>query len=233
MKPGKVALQMITGINRLKGRYGAMEWYVRFMAEHRAGFPPEGISYGDWKAIALAWAERNVNRLLQGNVPLERIMVDETAFRRWREGHWAHLERPTEEQGTPEIVHPLPRGYIAKGGKVSKVRRSTPPPHDYGPDGEIEWTDAERKAGIPQKITRLNFGETAGIVNACAYARKIERAENDSYLMRKRPDADEYRHHATESVPKDMFSEGEDPKEERHDQDIDIGGEGTLDGLDQ
>jgi DNA-directed RNA polymerase specialized sigma subunit len=200
--PGKAAILTIIGTKRLGGTRGGRDWYERFLAAHRTGPAPSGVTPSEWEAISKAWAWRETERTLQGLMRGDLVVAEKVAFLMWRQGYYENLYKAEVPDGCPDlIVRCLPRGYEPKGGKTPTSRKGSPAPASlWGEEEEtpVVWTPEDLATGVPRKIAGGNhFENTVHIPKVCA-----ERLLED-YLRQ----TDELRAHTTLE-----FTKAVDPK---------------------
>jgi hypothetical protein len=200
---GNEALEEITGIERPAR---AAAWYQRFLAEHRAGAPPDGVLRSDWEAIANAWAGREVEMVQLGGLPGTIVLVDKMQFTLWRGGYLKHLDR-IEPTGVPKLItSTLPRGFVPRPGKAkSKAPKGSPAPRALWNKTEatpIKWSEHEKAAGIPKAIAASNFAESFHIPADLARQREKDHWDQRAMLKQHNPEKPSREHWQKSGVSK-------------------------------
>ena len=170
---GPEAIRVITGRQKLGGKYGAIWWYEKFLVEFRLRKPP-GVADNYWKAIADAYAFVMTTRVRSKGLMGDRVLADQLAFEKWHfERRHGNAEPPQDGQWVPDAIEKnLRRGPIpVSGNGATPRRREWDPTSKFKPaapecvfDGnetvEPIWTPTENTKGLPTKINRSNSFET-------------------------------------------------------------------------
>jgi hypothetical protein len=170
-----------------------------FLASHRAGPAPYGMNALDWHDVTMAWADAEIQCMLQrGYLFAVHVVIEAATYYQWKRGDFEHLERAEPIPGTvPDEVGLIKRGfvpeggvrmpdgsYVSRGGKGSTFEgKKVSGPSDKAWDtdearkGRNKWSEEEKaalaaKGSSPRKIAGQNtFYATKVIPNDLFWAR--------------------------------------------------------------